>query len=106
MRYLAGSTDGLLRWPISPTRCSPVRSYRWGSQRKAMPRSRPARVFHCRKLAETRHGRQVGGPGHRSLFLWNGLDQPMWAAGIEHLQVVVAQTFSDSSTESLSLTSV
>jgi UDP:flavonoid glycosyltransferase YjiC (YdhE family) len=37
------------------------------------------------------------------LILWNGLDQPMWAAAIEYLEVGFGRRFSDSTLDSLTV---
>jgi vancomycin aglycone glucosyltransferase len=34
--------------------------------------------------------------GIPTVILWNGLDQPLWAAGIEQLKIGVARRFSES----------
>jgi UDP:flavonoid glycosyltransferase YjiC (YdhE family) len=39
--------------------------------------------------------------GNPTLILWNGLDQPMWAAAIEYLEVGFGRRFSDSTLDSL-----
>ena len=39
--------------------------------------------------------------GTPTLILWNGLDQPMWAAAIEYLEVGFGRRFSDSTLDSL-----
>ena len=39
--------------------------------------------------------------GIPTLILWNGLDQPLWAAGIEQLKVGVARHFSETTVDTL-----
>jgi vancomycin aglycone glucosyltransferase len=46
----------------------------------------------------TAAGLRAGTP---MLILWNGLDQPMWAAAIEYLEVGFGRRFSDSTLDSL-----
>jgi vancomycin aglycone glucosyltransferase len=37
-----------------------------------------------------------------NLVLWNGLDQPVWAASVAHLEVGFGRPFSESTLDSLS----
>jgi UDP:flavonoid glycosyltransferase YjiC (YdhE family) len=55
-------------------------------------------VVHHGGAGTTAAGLRAGIP---TLILWNGLDQPLWAAGIEQLKVGVARRFSESTAESL-----
>jgi len=55
-------------------------------------------VVHHGGAGTTAAGLRAGIP---TLILWNGLDQPVWAAGIEQLKVGVARRFSESTAESL-----
>ena len=55
-------------------------------------------VVHHGGAGTTAAGLRAGIP---TLVLWNGLDQPLWAAGIEQLKVGVARCFSASTAESL-----
>jgi vancomycin aglycone glucosyltransferase len=58
----------------------------------------------CRALAHhggagtTAAGLRAGTP---TLILWNGLDQPMWAAAVEYLEAGFGRRFSDSTLDSL-----
>ena len=49
-------------------------------------------VVHHGGAGTTAAGLRAGIP---TLILWNGLDQPLWAAGIEQLKVGVARRFSE-----------
>ena len=55
-------------------------------------------VVHHGGAGTTAAGLRAGIP---ALILWNVLDQPLWAAGIEQLKVGVARRFSESSAETL-----
>jgi vancomycin aglycone glucosyltransferase len=55
-------------------------------------------VVHHGGAGTTAAGLRAGVP---TLILWNGLDQPLWAAGSEQLKVGVARRFSESTAESL-----
>jgi UDP:flavonoid glycosyltransferase YjiC (YdhE family) len=55
-------------------------------------------VVHHGGAGTTAAGLRAGIP---TLILWNGLDQPLWAAGIEQLKVGLARRFSESTAESL-----
>jgi vancomycin aglycone glucosyltransferase len=55
-------------------------------------------VVHHGGTGTTAAGLRAGIP---TLILWNGLDQPLWAAGIEQLKVGFARRFSESTAQSL-----
>jgi vancomycin aglycone glucosyltransferase len=55
-------------------------------------------IVHHGGAGTTALGLRAGIP---TLILWNGLDQPLWAAGIEQLKVGIARRFSESTAESL-----
>ena len=55
-------------------------------------------VVHHGGAGTTAAGLRAGIP---ALVLWSGLDQPLWAAGIEQMKVGVARQFSESSAETL-----
>lgn len=55
-------------------------------------------VVHHGGAGTTATGLRAGVP---ALILWSGLDQPLWAAGIEQLNVGVARRFSECTAESL-----
>src|ERR1700742_4176205 len=55
-------------------------------------------VVHHGGAGTTAAGLRAGIP---TLILWNGLHQPLWAAGIEQLKVGLARRFSESTAESL-----
>jgi vancomycin aglycone glucosyltransferase len=55
-------------------------------------------VVHHGGTGTTAAGLRAGIP---TLILWNGLDQPLWAAGIEQLKVGLARRFSESTAQSL-----
>jgi len=55
-------------------------------------------VVHHGGAGTTAAGLRAGTP---TLILWNGLDQPMWAAAIEYLEVGFGRRFSDSTLDSL-----
>ena len=55
-------------------------------------------VVHHGGAGTTAAGLRAGTP---TLILWNGLDQPMWAAAIEYLEVGFGRGFSDSTLDSL-----
>ncbi len=55
-------------------------------------------VVHHGGAGTTAAGLRAGIP---TLILWNGLDQPMWAAAVEHLEVGFGRRFSESTVDSL-----
>lgn len=55
-------------------------------------------VVHHGGAGTTAAGLRAGIP---ALILWNGLDQPMWAAAVEHLEVGFGRRFSESTVDSL-----
>ena len=55
-------------------------------------------VVHHGGAGTTAAGLRAGTP---TLILWNGLDQPMWAAAIEYLEVGFGRCFSESTLDSL-----
>jgi vancomycin aglycone glucosyltransferase len=55
-------------------------------------------VVHHGGAGTTAAGLRAGTP---TLILWNGLDQPMWAAAVEYLEVGFRRRFSESSLDSL-----
>jgi vancomycin aglycone glucosyltransferase len=55
-------------------------------------------VVHHGGAGTTATGLRTGIP---TLILWSGLDQPLWAAGVEQLKVGFARRFSESTAESL-----
>jgi vancomycin aglycone glucosyltransferase len=55
-------------------------------------------VVHHGGAGTTASGLRAGTP---TLILWNGLDQPMWATAIGHLEVGFGRRFSDSTLDSL-----
>jgi UDP:flavonoid glycosyltransferase YjiC (YdhE family) len=55
-------------------------------------------VVHHGGAGTTAAGLRAGVP---ALVLWNGLDQPVWAASIKHLEVGLGRRFSDSTLDSL-----
>lgn len=55
-------------------------------------------VVHHGGAGTTAAGLRAGTP---TLILWNGLDQPMWAAAVEYLEVGFGRRFSESSLDSL-----
>jgi UDP:flavonoid glycosyltransferase YjiC (YdhE family) len=55
-------------------------------------------VVHHGGAGTTAAGLRAGTP---TLILWNGLDQPMWAAAIEYLEVGFGRRFLDSTLDSL-----
>ena len=55
-------------------------------------------IVHHGGAGTTAAGLRAGIP---TLILWNGLDQPLWAAAVEYLKVGVGRRFSETSQESL-----